>query len=321
MPKPKPTVSAAKTNKRTSRRKSVARPDESATDKIAADSTAAVKPVPAKLPSAWRLLRAALSTLRSQWRLFLGITVVYAVLSIVLVGGYGSSLDAETIKTVIATSPGKIAGSLGVFAVLFTSTGASSGQMAGGYQLLLILVVSLALIWALRHVLAGTASLRVRDAFYKGMYPLVPVVLVAVVIMLQLVPLIIASSIFGLIVSGAVTTLIEQVILGAVALALAGLSLYWVVGSVFALYVAALPDMTPVKALRSAKGLVRGRHLPVLRKLLFLPLAIFLGNLVIVVPVLLTVTAAAPFVLYVLFLAALPLVQSYMYMMYRELLQ
>jgi hypothetical protein len=67
--------------------------------------------------------------------------------------------------------------------------------------------------------------------------------------------------------------------------------------------------------------LAKGRRWPLVRKLLFLPLVLVLCYAVIVVPVLLTVTAAAPWVLYGLLLLTLPVAHTYLYMLYRELLE
>jgi heme A synthase len=78
--------------------------------------------------------------------------------------------------------------------------------------------------------------------------------------------------------------------------------------------------MTPMKALRSARDLVRGRRLSLFRKLLFLVAVLGLLTVIIVLPVIMTVTSAAPFVLYVVTLLVLPAVHLYLYTLYRELL-
>ncbi len=49
---------------------------------------------------------------------------------------------------------------------------------------------------------------------------------------------------------------------------LAMLTLIYVKSSLFALYIVTLPDMTPMKALRSARELARYRRWTVLRKIL-----------------------------------------------------
>ena len=78
--------------------------------------------------------------------------------------------------------------------------------------------------------------------------------------------------------------------------------------------------MTPFKALRSARQLVRGRRLAVLRKLLFLPLALFVIAIIIMVPVILVVAPVAQWLFFFLTMCALVVVHTYMYTVYRELL-
>jgi hypothetical protein len=286
--------------------------------------TKASRPAPAtysaprRLPSVWQLCRIVARTLRRNPRLFLGVTAVYVALSLLLVGGMKATLDTQTMKDAINTQEGKLAGSLGVFAILLS--GANGSPFAGGYQFIIMLLCSLAIIWALRHVLAGSATARVRDAFYFGTYPLVPAVLVLLVVLAEFVPLMIGLSICVNILTASVG-MVEKILVVLLGLALAWLSAYLVTGSIFSLYIAALPEMTPVKALRSARRLAKGRRWPLVRKLLFLPLVLVLCYAVIVVPVLLTVTAAAPWVLYGLLLLTLPVAHTYLYMLYRELLE
>jgi hypothetical protein len=101
---------------------------------------------------------------------------------------------------------------------------------------------------------------------------------------------------------------------------LALLSLYMVTSSVFALYIVTLPNMTPMRALRSARGLVLGRRWTVLRKLLFLPIALFLLGALIMLPLIWFWAPAATWVFFALSMACLAALHSYMYALYRSLL-
>ena len=83
--------------------------------------------------------------------------------------------------------------------------------------------------------------------------------------------------------------------------------------SLFALYIVTLPDMTPLKALRSARQLVRYRRPLVFRKLLYLPVALLVIASVIMIPVIALIAPAAPWVLFVLAIGALITAHTYMY--------
>ena len=90
--------------------------------------------------------------------------------------------------------------------------------------------------------------------------------------------------------------------------------------SIFALYVVTLPNMNPMKALRSSRNLVFSRRLSLFRKLLLLPLLAFLLMILIVVPAIYFVPIIAPWLYFVLTLASLIFLHSYLFTIYKELL-
>lgn len=279
---------------------------------------------PVKLPNVWQLTKTAARTLWQHKELFLGITIVYGLLNLLLVQGLASGTDVTNLKNslnqVSAGQLGSLVSSLGVFVILVGSAGNSSSQTAGAYQLILGLMTSLAVIWALRQVLAGQA-IRIRDAYYRGVYPLVPFVLVLVVIGLQLLPLLIGSTLYSLVVTNGIAVyMIEKLIWGVLYALLALLSLYLITSSLFALYIVTLPDMTPMKALRSARELVRYRRWTVLRKLIWLPVVLFIAAAIIMVPIIIWLTPLAQWVFFLLTMFSLVAIHAYMYTLYRELL-
>ena len=277
-----------------------------------------------RLPNVIKLTKHAVLVLWRHKKLFLGIVTVYGLLNLILVQGLANNTDVTSLKgTLNQVFTGHFAGfasGLAVFAVLVGSAGNGSSNTAGAYQLFLVLITSLAVIWALRQVLAGVA-VRVRDAYYRGMYPLVPFVLILCMIGLQLLPLIIGTSLYTLVTAnGIVVNGFQQALFAVVAILLSALSLYWACSSIFALYIVTLPDMTPMKALRSARELVRYRRLQVLRKILWLPLALLVAAAVIMLPIIAWATPVAQWVFFILTMLALAATHSYMYTLYRELL-
>lgn len=284
------------------------------------------KPIkhPVSLPNVWRLTKLSARALWQHKGLFIGITLVYGVLNLILVQGIAGSADVGTLKDelnqVFTGHFGSIASSLSIFVVLVGSAGNSSNQTAGAYQLFLGIMASLAVIWALRQVLAGT-RVRVRDAYYRGMYPLVPFILVLLVVGLQLIPLLIGASIYSLVINNGIAVLpIEKLVWALFYGLLALLSLYMLSSSLFAVYISTLPDMTPMKALRSARELVRYRRWTVLRKILCLPLILLIVAAIIMVPIIVLLTPLAQWVFFLLTMFALVAVHAYMYTLYRELL-
>lgn len=276
------------------------------------------------LPSVWQL---TIRTMVFLWRykhLFMGISVVYGLLNLVLVQGLASTNDVGTLKAELDQAftgqLGHVVSGFGVFVDLLGSAGGGSTTATGAYQFSLLVIVSLALIWALRQTLAGS-RVRVRDAYYRGMYPLVQFIIILFIVGVQLLPLVIGTKLYQLvIVNGIVTTGIEIALFGIIALALALWSIYLISSSLLALYIVTLPDMTPLKAFRSARELTRGRRWTVARKILFLPLLLLIVAVIIMLPIIILITVLAPWVFFVLTVLATAAVHCYMYTLYRELL-
>lgn len=279
-----------------------------------------------KLPSAWKITKSAALLVWHHRRLFIGITLLYGILNLILVKGFSGGADIGSLKHELSQlfrgNFGTLGSSLTIFLYLVTTSGNSSSSTGGAYQLLLVLVMSLAIIWLFRQILAGSTALRVRDSLYRGMYPLVPFILVLAVIAIQTVPLIIGSTLYTLVITYGIAALPAERLVWALFFAiLALLSIYMICSSIFALYIVTLPDMTPMKALRSARELVRFRRWTVMRKVLILPVILVLAAVLIMVPVIIWLTPLSQWVFFLLTMFSLVAVHGYMYTLYRELLR
>lgn len=284
-----------------------------------------LKPTTSKLPSAWQLWRRAWTSLMQQRRFFGGIALVYGVLQFVFVRGLSGGLDIAGTKDVLTQAAGEgggLAVNLTLFSDLLGSTTAGSSEVASLYQTIIIFVCSLAVIWGLRQVGSKKpAPLKVKDAFYKGMYPLVPALLVLLVIALQLLPLTLASGLYSLTVGGGLaTTGVEQLLWAVLAILLTTLSLYMIASSILALYIVTLPNVTPLQALRSARQLAVHRRWQILRKLLWLGMVLLVVLGFVILPVIVVAPVVAEFVFYIVLALLLPTVHAYMYNLYRSTL-
>jgi hypothetical protein len=278
---------------------------------------------PIKLPSAIKLTKSAFWLVWHHKNLFIAITVIYGLLNLVLVRGIAGGTDLASVKQsfdeVFNGNFGSLASGLGVFVTLLGSSGNSTSETAGAYQTFLGLIASLAVIWALRQGMAGS-KLQAKDAYYRGMYPLIPFILVLAVIGLQLLPMLVGLSVYSIVVSNGIAVGAAQFAWLLFCGLLVLLSLYMISSSLFALYIVTLPDMTPLKALRSARELVRYRRWTVLRKVLWLPILLLVVAAVIMLPIIIWLTVLAQWVFFILSMFALLAVHAYMYTLYRELL-
>jgi hypothetical protein len=181
-------------------------------------------------------------------------------------------------------------------------------------------VVSLAIIWTLRQ-LSAEHPVTMRAAYYRGMYPLVPFVLVGLRAVLQLLPFVLGSVLFNIVSSyGIAANWFELLLWGAGAILLAGWSVYMLFPSLIGLYIVTLPDMTPLKAVRSARGLVRYRRWDILRKCLLLILVLLLGLGVVMLPVIMFAASAAAWAFFGATLVLCPVIYAFGYELYRELI-
>lgn len=282
-----------------------------------------------RVAGSYGILKQSLSTLFSQKRLFFGIVFVYLLLTIVLVKGFSVNSNIpelkDTLGEVLGGSFSRLTTGVALYSVLLGNINATNGsQQAAGYQSVLLVVVSLALIWGLRQTKAKGAQkkkLRAKQAFYGGQYALIPFILIVMVIGVQLLPIALASFLYStVIVGGLAVTVLEKLLwfllIGLTIL----LSLYMVTSSVFALYIVTLPEVWPMQALRSARELVRYRRWTIMRKILFLPITLLITSALVTIPVVLAAPALAEWLFFVMGMCALAIIHSYMYTLYRELL-
>ncbi len=271
-----------------------------------------------KLLSSPKLFVKSCKLLTDNWKLFAVILVIYALLYIVLVGGLsGNNLSAVKAGLIAGHVEG-ISLTNQLFNKLISSS-SNGNSVSDVYQTFLLVFISLVLIWATRKVFDGK-SIRARDAFYNGVYPLVPFMLVMFVIGFQLIPMVVGGVIYKAVVGGDITKgFLQTGIVLIIFLLLIALSLYWVISSFIALYISTHPDTTPLQALRSARDLVQFRRFEILRKLIFLSVVLLVATIVILMPITRYATPYANLVFFGIATVSLALVHSYMYVLYREL--
>ena len=278
------------------------------------------------LPKARKLFWSALKQIWHYKRLFGGIMLMYGFLNLLLVRGLSGSSDLSTLKSTLdAAAHGvsaKLLSSSLSFTYLLTTSGSGNTASSGVYQGLLLVACSLACIWALRQSLTKHKDrVRTKDSFYLGMYPVVPFILVFLLLSLQVLPLALGAGFYSLVTqNGIAVNLWERCVTGAIALLLGLWSLRMITASIFALYIVTLPDMTPLRAYRSARKLVYRRRLLIWRKLIFLPIILLVLAGAIEIPLIYFYTMLAEWTFFVITMVMLPVIHGYVYNLYREML-
>lgn len=276
------------------------------------------------LPGPIKLLKQSFRVVFSNKKIFIGFVLFGGILGWLLVQGFGSSINFTDLKQsteeILGQQGQNTSTNLVLLAELVGSSGANTGQVAGVYQTALTIVLSLAIIWALRQIQAGE-KISLRNTFYKGMYPLIPFILVLLVIGLQLIPLLLGNIIFSAVFAGGLAvTALETILWIAIVTLLSLLSIYMIMSSIMALYIVTLPDMTPMKALRSARGLVMHRRMSVAVRLLFLLIILGIIMVLVILPLIFIWPVVVEASLYLVSSFLLVLTHSYIYSLYRSLL-
>jgi hypothetical protein len=141
------------------------------------------------------------------------------------------------------------------------------------------------------------------------------------VIGLQALPALLGNLLLSVVLSGGLAiTILEKSFFWLLFILLTLLSLYMLVSSLFALYISTLPDMAPMKALRSARGLVLHRRLSVGLRLIGLPIVVMIGYGIILVPLIFILPFAVVPMFLLLNSFCLFFVNAYLYNLYRALL-
>jgi hypothetical protein len=262
--------------------------------------------------------------MKSDYRYFIAMTVMYAVLTVIFVRGLGSVLDVREAKDAIAEftngSWGNVAITASLFGLLLGTAGSIGTASGSVYQSLLLILVALATVWGLRQMRAGY-QVTVRQSFYQGLYPFAVFVCVLAVVGLQLIPLGVGAWLYGALIGGGVLVgALER--LGAVLMfaILAASSVYMISSSMFALLISTLPGMTPMAALKNARQLVGGRRIHIAARLLALVIVTPVLSALLVLPFIVILPMVAEWVFFAITMFGTILVVVYMYVLYRELL-
>lgn len=274
------------------------------------------------LASSFWLTRHAVMVIKRHWRILGGVFLVYLVLNVLLASALSNISSAfSSVKTSLAVNGSNFWHATGGFASLFSSSGSSGSASGSVMSSVLFVLESLAIIWTLRHILSGQ-TVAVKQAYYKSTTPLIPFLLVLGVILIQLLPITIGASVLAtvstsVLTGNAIAVGVTWIVFGL----LAAWSVYMVSASIFALYIVTLPGTEPLQALRAASDLARFRRLNIIRKLTFLPLLIFIVMAIVVVPLILYAKALVPAAFYVLSMAAILFGHTYLYGLYREMIE
>lgn len=293
-------------------------------------------PAYGKVKSWWRLCRESFHLIISERKKVLGIIGLFVPVGWLVSGIY--SQDFSNLKFTLSALSDDMTGGLEQAAVLFTGffSVQSEGVSQDSLILLnvLVMLMWLSFIWITRYAFAKKDT-TLREALYTSGASFVPFMLLLLLLVIQALPAIGAALIFNNMTgTGFIQGVAETAVFSVLAVLLIVLSLYFMSGTVVAMQVAALPGMYPWRALKNARLMIAGRRFSIVRKLLALAATIFMAWAIIFTPVLLfdnnvcgdgascwSTMTILPLLYYILAGLTIAFSSTYIYIMYRSLLE
>lgn len=275
------------------------------------------KKTKAVLPKFWELAAKTWQELVTFWKPLSGVVAVYGVLYFALVMGFSVAYSYQDIVGDITSSLGN-ANWFATKSLTIVNLFVSSNQSDAGaiVQFLLFVMASLAFIWTLRK-LRTLKHIRMRDAYFDGTARIVPMTLVIVILFVTFIPASVGSAIIGVLQAG---SNVEQIIGVIIAGALFLLTFYWFCAWLPAIYIVSLPKGTPIVAIRSAAKLTKKRRFWMLRNLLLVTLITVFIDFAVMLLFVWLIPAASVVAAYVVSFITFGILQTFLFMMYRGLL-
>ena len=271
-------------------------------------------------PARW-LLKETYKVIKQEWRLFLGIGLIYAVIyAYIAIGSPGLNIAAlrSGFEKSRVTGIAQIAGTAGAALDGSIQTNATNGPF---FATFLTITFALATIWAVRHIVAGHA-IRIRDALYNGTVSFISTCMLLLLLFLQMLPATLGVFLYITARGDHVLTggVVDMVMFLVVALLIL-LSLYWLASTSLALIAVTLPGVYPSSALRAAKDLAAYRRWHIIMRLIVYTIVM---GLIWIVVISLTVSnpitvVASGFILNMLRGFTMITAVVYMYKLYRSL--
>lgn len=266
-------------------------------------------------------------TIKQIWRhkrIFVSMFILTIVLNVVFVKGFSAVLDLPVLKDELQQTAklNNLQLSSTLVGIVAGSGSSGSTEQASVYQSLFMFSFCLAYIWLFRSITdSPTKKLNLRLIFYNCMTPIVQFLALIIIAGVQLIPLIAGLSVFTTVqVNGLAVTAVETTAWGILALAATLLSFYLIVPTTLALFIVTVPDMTPMRAYKKAKQIVKGGRLKILQRivtLIFL-LILLVGAMLMLIVV--TIPVLAEWLMVVLSALAMPIIIGAGFRLYRSLL-
>jgi hypothetical protein len=284
-----------------------------------------------KLPGYVRFSNEVWHTLWQNKGLFARFMILYAILSLLIVGTLTQSNYLSIRDSIAATSENLgISELMSIFTTTITSSGSDEATITSQVITGLIFLFGwLVIVWILRYRLSGN-KIKLRDAIYNAGSPIAATFLLLLIIVAQLLPFALIMLAYVAVSGVGIINwdvAIENMAAWCALAVIAVLTLYWMATSFIALIIVTNPGVYPLQAIRMAGDVVIGRRLKILLRLLFMVLPLAVLWIVILIPIILLDNwlkldwlPLVPLFTLILSTVTLTWAASYIYILYRRLI-
>lgn len=247
-----------------------------------------------EVPGIMYHLAATFRILFKNWRVFLPLLTLVVLLAVALVGLMNEGTYQKFQEVLDQTTEQMGQGDIGYVAkagLLLISTvttgGLASGssEAAGVFTVLIFLLIWLVTIFLLRHILAEH-KVKLRDALYNAMTPLISTLVVFIVAVIQCVPIFVLIVMYSAAVQ---TEFLNTPFFALVFFVFAAIMLltsgYLLSSTLIALVAVSAPGLYPMRALNTASDLMMGRRVKFILRIVALLIALVIIWAVVMVPV------------------------------------
>ena len=295
-----------------------------------------------EIPGLMSHAAATFKIIREHRKIFFPLIALVVLLYIVLIGLMSESTFVDFKNSVDRTNQDIIngrLGNLGRAGLTLIGTVTSGGLTTMNdaqkvFSVLLFMITWLVSIYLTRHLLAGHKP-RMRDGLYNALAPLISSFFVALIIFIELIPIMIVVITYQAAVSTEfLKTPFYALLYFIFASLLSILSVYLTSSSLLGLIAVSAPGLYPLTAIETARNLVAGRRIRFLVRLVYLILCVAFLYVIVVLPAILLdilIKGAfpwlndlgipfVPFVLLLVTVFVFVFISIYSYLFYRQLL-
>lgn len=297
---------------------------------------------PTEIPGLMSHVAATFKIIRQNLKIFLPLIGLIVLLYVVLVGLMSENTFQEFKDSIDRTNKEIVSGRLGNLGragLTLVGTVATGGLTTMNdaqkvFSVLLFIITWLVSIYLTRHLLAGNHP-RMRDGLYNALTPLISTLFVALIIFVELIPIMFVVITYQAAVSTEfLKTPFYALVYFIFASLMTILSVYLTSSSFLGLIAVSAPGLYPLNAIETARNLIAGRRIRFLVRLIYLFFCVALIYVIVVLPAILLdilVKGAFPWlkdlsipfvpaVLLIVTVFVFIFVSIYAYLFYRQLL-